>query len=104
MLPSLFKEAPGGKNSYFLQCAETDWFSNSSGKLSYTEQAKKRKKCERLTWYVVVELWWTAFWDHREWLLLECGQLGQAITSELIPQKLPIIFHSFRASGKFSMY
>ncbi|VDK35198.1 unnamed protein product [Taenia asiatica] len=47
-----FAEAPAGKSSYFLQCAETDWFASSTGKMSYTQQARKRKKCKRLTCFV----------------------------------------------------
>ncbi|KAH9281795.1 Dynein heavy chain 6, axonemal [Echinococcus granulosus] len=45
-------QAPAGKSSYLLQCAETDWFASSTGKMSYTQQARKRKKCRRLTCFV----------------------------------------------------
>ncbi|KAM7536598.1 hypothetical protein Aperf_G00000086397 [Anoplocephala perfoliata] len=42
-------KASDGKSSHFLQCSEKDWFASTTSKMSYTQQARKRKKCKRLT-------------------------------------------------------
>ncbi|VDN38353.1 unnamed protein product [Dibothriocephalus latus] len=49
-LPAFVFEQPGARASCFLNCPETDQFSDSSEKMSFTEQANKRNKCKRLTW------------------------------------------------------
>ncbi|VDL92757.1 unnamed protein product [Schistocephalus solidus] len=49
---SFLLEQPGARASCFLNCQETDTFSDSSEKMSFTEQANKRNKCKRLTCFI----------------------------------------------------
>ena len=45
--------APGTASSYLMQSNyNIDIYGQAPDKMTYTEQAKKRKECQRLTWYL----------------------------------------------------